>query len=352
MQPPASVVVCSYRLGGTDGVAVEAAKWIAALRSLGCAVRTLAGSGTADLVLPGLAATAAEPPSRTELEDAFAGADIVVVENLCSLPLNPRASSAVAAVLAGRPAILHHHDLASQRRGLAHLGPPPDDPCWQHVCVNQRSTTELRAYGYAATTCYNTFDPEPSGGRRDATRERAGVAPADLLVLQPTRAIPRKAVPVGLALAEAVGATYWLIGPSEDGYEGECADVLRSARVPVLRGPWPTRPGEVVADAYAACDAVVLPSTWEGFGNPSVESATHRRPLAVGRYPVARELRRFGFAWFDADRPALLRAWLDNPDDGLLRRNAAIARQHFDIADLPARLSRVLGRLPGTLDPS
>jgi len=56
--------------------------------------------------------------------------DLVVVENLCSLPLNPAASAAVAHG-PGRPAtILHHHDLAWQRPHLAHHPPPPDDPAW------------------------------------------------------------------------------------------------------------------------------------------------------------------------------------------------------------------------------
>ena len=51
----------SFRLGGGDGVSVEAAKWAAALRTLGFDVRTVAGSGPVDVVLPGLAMDANEP---------------------------------------------------------------------------------------------------------------------------------------------------------------------------------------------------------------------------------------------------------------------------------------------------
>ncbi len=350
MKAPARVLICSYRLGGTDGVAIEAAKWARAFEALGAEVATLAGEGRADRLLPALAASAGKAPSASELDAALAGADLVVVENLCSLPLNPAAGQALARALAGRPALLHHHDLPSQRRALAHLGPPPDDPFWLHVCVNRRSTAELQAHGYAALTCYNAFDPEPEAGRRAETRSRAGIDdPSQRIVLQPTRAIPRKAVPDGLALAETIGAAYWLLGPAEDGYGEECEKVLAGAVVPVVRGPGPARPGHVVADAYAACDAVVLPSTWEGFGNPAIEAATHRRALAVGPYPVASELRAYGFAWFDAARPSELGAFLDAPDPALLERNAAVARRHFSLADLPARLARILERLPGTL---
>ena len=68
-----------------------------------------------------------------------------------------------------------------------------------------------------------------------------------------------------------------------------------------------------VNDAYQACDVVALPSTWEGFGNPSLESVTHRRPLVIGPYPVADELAAFGFEWFPLDAMAKLDAWLTTP---------------------------------------
>jgi glycosyltransferase involved in cell wall biosynthesis len=166
------------------------------------------------------------------------------------------------------------------------------------------------------------------------------------LLLQPTRALPRKNVAQGLALATALGGTYWLLGPAEDGYGPELERLVASATCPVLlQSPAGVDPLPI-ADAYAACDAVLLPSTWEGFGNPSIESATHDRPLAIGDYPVARELAAFGFRWFPSDDPTALGAWLAQRDDALLEHNHTVAVTHFNLADLPARLDRVLSALP------
>ncbi|HWD56540.1 MAG TPA: hypothetical protein VG346_15555 [Acidimicrobiales bacterium] len=329
----------SFRLGGGDGVSVEAAKWAWALRTLGWEVRTVAGAGAVDLVLPGLAIDAAEPPTRPEVEDACAAADLVVVENLCSLPLNPPAAAIVARVCAARPALFHHHDLPWQRPHLAHLPPPPDDPRWVHVTINELSRAELGARGVAATTIYNAFDPDPAPGDRARTRATLGLDDGALL-LQPTRALERKNIAGALELTAAVGGAYWLLGPAEDGYGPELDRLVARASCPVLLGQPPG--GCSIADAYAACDAVVLPSFWEGFGNPSVESATHRRPLAIGSYPVAAELAAFGFRWFGVADPAPLARWLEQRDEARLTHNQRVAATHFNLADLPARLAGVL----------
>ena len=323
-----AVAFVSFRLGLHDGVSVVAATWAHVFADLGWAVRTVAGAGPVDVVVPGLALDAAEPPTDDAVATALDGADLVVVENLCTIPLNLPAARVVARVLAGRPAVLHHHDPPWQRAAHAAVTElPPTDPAWRHVTINRLTEAEMAERGIVATTIYNGFDVDEPQGDRAATRAALGVAEGDRLLLHPVRAIPRKDVPAAVRLAEAIGATYWLAGPAEDGYEDALATVLASARCRVLHAP----PPGSLADAYAAADAVAFPSTWEGFGNPPVEAAIHRRPVAVGPYPVADELRELGFRWFDAAAPDALDAFLNHPDPAIHDANARVARTHFSL---------------------
>ncbi len=337
----ARVGVVSYRLGGVDGVSVEAAKWAGALRALGHRVVTVAGEGTADHLVEGLSHRGTGPVDELALARALEGCDLVVVENLVSLPLNPRAVEATYAALGDRAALLRHHDLPWQRPGGADAPPPRTGPRWGHVTINELSRVELARRGVEATTLYNAFDLDPPPGERRATRERLGVGDGRLVLL-PSRAIARKNVPGALALAEALGATLWILGPAEDGYDAELARLVGRSAAPVRHG---RPPGVGVADAYAACDLVVVASTWEGFGNPVLESVAHRRPLAVHPYPVLAEITATGLAFVDLADVEGVAAELDRPDLARREANLAVARAHFDLADLPRRLAPLVGDL-------
>ncbi len=347
MTPTAALL--SYRLGGTDGVSVEAAKWEWALRVLGFSTRRIAGEicgppRDEDISLAGFAIHAPEDGADAhQLVAALENVELVVVENLCSLPLNAPASFAASDALArhaGR-VVFRHHDLPWQRADLAGIqGLPPDLPGALHVVLNNRSKAELAARGITACTIRNTFDFDASVGDRARTRAALGFGDDDVVVLQPTRAITRKDVPGGLRFGEELAAhlpdrrvVYWLTGPAEDGYGPELARVTAGASIPALLGR-----ASSAADAYAAADVVVFPSTWEGFGNPVVESVIARRPLAARCYPTLEEILASGLRLFDVQRPDQVAAFLDAPDSAMLERNLELARRAFSLEDLPKHL--------------
>lgn len=334
----ARICVVSFRLGGTDGVSIEAAKWIAALSSLGHTITTVAGEGAADILLPGLCIDADAPPSNEELTSALSGADLVIVENLCSLPLNVAARDALYAVLEERTALFHHHDLPWQRAHLADQSGPLDAPDWHHVTINDLSRRQLHERGIPAITLMNSFDCNPPRGDRERTRNAVNIT-SEILVLLPTRAIPRKNIKGALQLCASLGAVLWILGPTEDGYDEELAELLTASSVELRRGV----PDAVsIHDAYAACDVVVMPSTWEGFGNPVLESVTHRRALSVYPYPVLNEIESYGFEFFDLDEVSEIKEFLSNPDEDSYERNLNVAGQYFNVRDLPNRLEKLL----------
>lgn len=349
MGPTAAFV--SFRLGGTDGVAIEAGKWSQALGTLGFETRRIAGEiagspAPGDVVIPGLAIGDEVEPDRRELAAAIAGSDLVIVENLLSLPLNLPAARALTDVLTtwGGRVLLHHHDLAWQRDHLRHITQlPPRLPHAVHVTINDLSRVELARREVTAHTVRNCFDLDAPPGDRLETRTRIGVGVDDLVVLQPTRAIERKGVPRALALANALSdhlpdrtVHYWLAGEVEENYDSVLEDLMVNARIPVLRDRSPQ-----MADMYAACDLVAFPSTWEGFGNPVIESVWARRPLVVGHYPVLDELLAYGFRFLDVDDPIGVAKWLEDPDPRVYDENLAIARRHFSLEALVDQLRSV-----------
>jgi len=289
-----------------------------------------------------------------------------------SIPLNLPASRALAEVLRGRPAILHHHDPSWQRERFAHITElPPRDKAWRHVTINELTRRQMAERGIEATTIYNAFDVHAPTGDRAGTRAAFDIDPDERLVIHPVRAIERKNIPKAIEMAEALDATYWLLGGPEENYDAELHRILSRARTRVIHRTSSDRAG-----FYAASDIVAFPSTWEGFGNPPIEAAIYRRPAAVGHYPVADELRALGFRWFDPDDIHGLQAWFpptmgsasrsargrsgpaprsggrsgpasrsggrSGPDASLLDHNQRLAREHFSFESLRSKLTALL----------
>jgi mannosylglucosylglycerate synthase len=361
VSPPLLAVV-SFRLGGTDGVSVEAAKWEQAWQALGFHVVRIAGELAGprradDVVLPWLAIDppAGASPSAAELGAVLAPADLVVVENLCSLPLNHDASYTAADVLHQRrgPLVLHHHDLPWQRARYTSITDlPPDTAQTLHVTINEGARLELVERGYTPARVVhvpNCFDLGTPAGAREPTRRAMGFARDDVVVLQPTRAIPRKNIPAALEFVARLQASltgrrvrYWLTGPAEDGYAPVLDALLARSTTPVTVGRVAR-----VADAYAAADLVLLPSTWEGFGNPLVEGAIARRPVVAGPFPMRAELEALGLRFLDLDAPDRAAAWVGGLDERWLDANVAAVSRHLALASLPARLDDALRRVGG-----
>jgi glycosyltransferase involved in cell wall biosynthesis len=283
-------------------------------------------------------------PSADQLAGALLGADLVIVENLCSLPLNFDAASLAANVLDGHEGrvLFHHHDLPWQRAGLpTPTNVPPNRANSLHVTINDHSRVQLEHRGFRALTLRNAFDLEPPRGDRDRTRAAFGFMPDELVVVQPTRAIPRKNIPAAISFVGELArldperrVRLWITGPAEDGYDDVLARLVAESAVPVTVGRAAT-----AADAYAAADLVLFPSTWEGFGNPVIESIAHRRPLAVGNYPVLDELRAFGVHLLSIDDVEGVDAWLRSPDPSVFERNVELVRPYCSLRDLPGRIS-------------
>ncbi len=331
--------IVSFRLGLSDGVSIVARLWQEMLTHIGFDMVTVAGEGPVDRLIPGLGIDQLDGPDPDAFSAAVADADLVVVENLCTIPLNLPAARTVARTLAGRPTVLHHHDPPWQRERFASITElPAHDPSWRHVVINRLTAEQFAQRGMQAEVIYNGFDTLGPDGDRAAMRAKLRVADSTLLVVHPVRAIPRKNIPAAIAIAEELGGAYWLMGQAEEGYDTTLEHLLGDARCPVIHRPVARTP-----DIYAAADLVVFPSIWEGFGNPPVEAAIWRRPCVVGSYPVSTELAEFGFRWFSPDRLDEVRSFLNCPDVALLDQNQAIARQHFSLERVRSDLVALLG---------
>jgi glycosyltransferase involved in cell wall biosynthesis len=411
--------IVSTRLAGVDGVTFETTKWEMALSRMGHELRMCAGEvdalrAEARLIPPmhfawppaaRVTAAAFDPNSdpnavRDELE-RLAGLlfpvldhwveseaiDTLIVENAWAIPMHLPLGLALRRVVENRMlrAIGHHHDYWWERERFAHCvvpevlqhAFPPNLATIRHVSINSIAAGELlRRRGLESMVVPNVFDferprPRPHPAVRRRMRAELSMDDRGLLVVQPTRVVPRKGIELAIELVARLGdPDSVLLVTSPAGDEGldyllqlekqaEQAGVhLRYAAdrfEPDLEGK-PVGPAHTLHDAYLAADLITYPSLYEGYGNALIEAIFYGKPVVVNRYPVyVADIATLGLQFIEIDGAitndtvAQVRAAIANPE-----RQARVAARNYDIAVrrlsykvLRRRLRRLLGEVVG-----
>ncbi len=339
----------STRFAGTDGVSLEAAKWAEILWDHRIVSYWYAGKLDRDPAASMLIPEAyfydrdnvwineqvygvrhrdsdvtkkiyelAEYLKQTlyEFVDRF-GIDILIVENALCIPMHVPLGVALTHFIAetGIPTIAHHHDFYWERSRFAvnaigdmlTMAFPPSLPTIQHVTINSFAQQDLSwRKGESSILVPNVLDfegtpPEPDEYSQQL-RQDIGVEEDDILMLQPTRVVPRKGIEHSISLvAQLNNPKCKLIVSHESGDEG---DEYLQALTEMAENQGVelhfihTRMGEnrttdadghktyTLDDAYAVADFITYPSLYEGFGNALLEAFYFRKPVLVNRYSI------------------------------------------------------------------
>ena len=408
----------SSRFAGTDGVTLESKKWAEVLRDRGHQSYWFAGKldtdPAASLLLP---EAFFEHPDNAWINDRIWGRtrrtrtttnrihtlarkikdglyhfvkqfkiDFLVAENALTIPMNVPLGVALTEFLAetGMPAVAHHHDFYWERpRFLVNavhdyldMAFPPSFINIQHVVINSAGRDELAwRKGLSSILIPNVLDfenPARYGGERDErVRERLGVGPKDIMILQPTRVVPRKGIEHAITIASRLGdLDCKLIVTHESGDEGDdymealkehAQDVDVDLRFIHTRlsdedGPARKRNRFTLWDVYPCADLITYPSLYEGFGNAFLEAVLFKKPIVVNRYAIwieDIEPKRFQAILMDGyvtgGMIEQIRTVLVDPSlrQKMVDRNFERARRHYSYSVLSRSLRTLVTNIMG-----
>ncbi|MFA7256387.1 MAG: glycosyltransferase family 4 protein [Kiritimatiellales bacterium] len=252
---------------------------------------------------------------------------ILVAQNALTIPMHIPLGVALTEFLAETrmPAVAHHHDFYWERIRFSvnavsdylDFAFPPRGSNIQHVVINEAAQEELAwRKGIPSLLVPNVFDFEvPAPTPDDYTkniRTELGFAPDDVIILQPTRIVPRKGIEHSIKLVEKLNNPKYKLVISHDagdeGYEylnmlsdlaaGSNVDLrFISDRIGDIRKI--NTAGEKIYtlwDLYPHVDFVTYPSLYEGFGNAFLEAIYFRLPILINRYSIfARDIEPKGF---------------------------------------------------------
>ncbi len=322
------IALVHYRAGLMDGVSLEMEKWKKVLKGMGNEVAVIAGNDApgVDIRVDFLSLESDEKSlekMKEELERILEGFDVVIVENIWSLGLKVELGLALEDIAKSSKSLFigHHHDFWWER-GMEgkvleeHF--PPDLPNVHHVVINTLARDELkRRRGIESVVIPNVIDTGVFKDLKSDLRERIGISDGDLVFLQATRVVRRKAIEIAVDLvSEFSRISKDLVGKKlykGDPFSGravlalggmiedrEYMDFLKKYAeekgvemvyvFPELKGPfW---------EIYTVGDFVTYPSIWEGWGNQLLEALAAKKPVALFEYEVfRRDIKKSGIEY-------------------------------------------------------
>lgn len=243
--------------------------------------------------------------------------DIMIVQNALTIPMHIPLGVALTNFIAETdfPVIAHHHDFSWERDRFSvnavadylQMSFPPSLPSIQHVTINTPAQQDLaHRKGCPSILIPNVIDfetPPPEVDEYSSDfRSEIGLTEDDILVLQPTRVVPRKGIEQAINLmAQLKDPRYKLVVTHESGdegddylnaliYQAEQSGVdLRFAHARIGDHRSVGADGEKIyslEDVYPHADLVTFFSIYEGFGNALLEAFYFRKPVVVNRYSI------------------------------------------------------------------
>lgn len=401
----ATVAFVSFRLQSRDSVASETEKWIRVLGDLGHETCRVAGympaAGAGDHVISELnyldpeieAFTGAlfGPGGRQDelvedfdrlagiitngLDDVFRRLqpDLIIAENIFSLPLNLPLSAALCRWLEGSGTAciaVHSDSCRNDPRFASPVLPemvaayiPAPLPQIMHVSMDAQGREELYSRsGLAATRMERCYDFETHAGAE--LEEKSPTPPAAggdrrLVFFQPAGCVGcdcfERSISFVRRCRSVSGRQACLIiddtcvagcDSSGDGWlQAKGEGLLFAARESSSGTAGRSR-------LYQRCDAVIIPGACREFGNSLVESVVYRKPLLVADSDEVDALRSRGLQFLMLDERAADRiiSLIGHPDllMEMVGRNFELGRKYYSLDVLRERVADLMMSLvPG-----
>ncbi len=212
---------------------------------------------------------------------------------------------------------------------------PPKNNLIKHAVINSIEKEELKKRTKIdASVIYDTFDFEQKRWEKDSFNETFlkdfGIRENDLVLLQATRVVPRKAIEVAIDFAQNLKNNFSKL-ENKIIYNGK--KISKDSRIVLILAGYSEKEDKnyiiklkekakkqgvfiktiheyidqkrenkniekkySLWDTYVFADVVTFPSIWEGWGNQFIEAVFAEKPIVVFEYPVfKKDIKKEGY---------------------------------------------------------